>query len=172
MMEAFFDALQRAGVPAEYRRCLKDDIAVALKPIRRKLPPLMDRCLVAFQFFMMCRPSEMWALTWEDVDLKSGRVLLNKAMRAVSGGFAVSSGSKIGPRGDRSAEMGETLTGLLRALRKAAMASSGQSNHVFTTLTGMPITGWRWNKNVWPRVRKNLELPDGPTFYSLKALGN
>ncbi len=209
MMENFFRALEVCQASPEDRRSLKDDIATALKPIRRKLPeplseyfvgikvprierkerlvfdaemifrsiidddkPLMDRCLVAFQFFTMCRPSEMFALTWEDVDLKAGTALLNKAMRPVDGGFAVSSGSKIGAIGDRRFEMNPTLVGLLRSLRKGAMASRKPSKHVFTTLTGMPITGWRWNKNVWPRVRKNLALPNGPTFYSLKALGN
>jgi integrase len=209
MMEAYFRSLELCGVSAENRRSLKDDIATALKPIRRKLPeplseyfvgikvpkverrerlvfdvelifgviidedkPLMDRSLVAFQFFTMCRPSEMFALTWEDIDLRAGKVLLNKAMRSVDGGFAVSDGSKIGPIGDRQFDLNPTLLALLRSLRKTSMATNKQSNHVFTTLTGMPITGWRWNKNVWPRVRKNLSLPNGPTFYSLKASGN
>jgi integrase len=40
-----------------------------------------DRALIAFLFTIQCRPSELFALTWDDIDLRSGTVSFNKATR-------------------------------------------------------------------------------------------
>jgi len=90
------------------------------------------RALVAFQFVTQCRPSEMFALTWPDLDLKSGLVKFEKAVRRTDDGFKVTAGTKTAQKGVRQVPLGVNLTQLLRTLKALATADGYGDGRVFT----------------------------------------
>jgi uncharacterized protein YeeX (DUF496 family) len=130
--------------------------------------PLEDRLFVAFPFIMQCRPSEMFALTWSDI--QDGQITFQKATRKVQGGYAITEGTKTGDKGIRTLPLGETLTQMLREVQKARMASGKATDWVFHhNRRSLNKDRLRYR---WRQVKKSLGLPDGPTFYSLKKSGN
>lgn len=142
---------------------------LVLGTITNESLPLADRCLVAFEFVMNCRPSEIFALTWDDIDLDLGIVHFHKRTVGTKEGYQVLAGSKTGAAGMRSWVMGKTLTEMMRAYKEQSPTT--KEGWVFTTRRGLPLTNERF-KDLWPQIRQSLNLPAGPTFYSLKHAGN
>jgi|GEM_PF-2750887 len=138
--------------------------------------PLAERAVCAFQMFTLCRPSEIWALDWNDLDLDNCTGRLGKRVRSSpAGGFAIKPGSKTEDQDSgagRPLYLLPDLAQMLRSLRKLRMARGRVTPHVFQTAEGNRINNDSFQKRVWPRIKKSLGLPDGPTFYSLKHAGN
>lgn len=132
--------------------------------------PLEARLLAAFILITQCRPSEQFALQWQDVDLANKTVRIEKAVRLTHRGYKVSAGTKTGDKGERSLPLGAALFAMLRELRKERMASGSIQDHVFLW-RGKPLNKDRC-RYAWEEAREQLGLPEGPTFYSLKTLGN
>lgn len=141
-----------------------------LSVIADETKPLEDRMFVAFLFVTQCRPSEMFALTWSDIDMRNGSVCFHKVVRKERGGFFVREGTKTGERGARTIPLGEVLCDMLRTVQKARMTSNEASEYVFL------YDGYRLDKNRcryhFRNVKQSLGLPGGPTLYSLKKSGN
>jgi integrase len=142
-----------------------------------------DRALVAFLFMMHCRPSEMFALTWDDIDLKAGRVQFDKATRLVDKNkYEVTPGSKIKKRGQirddagiRNVKVPADLLKLLRELKQWRKDTGKTSKWVFLTATGLPLQPGIRHRTRWASCAKRTGLPTGkgaPSFYALKHLGN
>jgi len=133
--------------------------------------PVESRAIVAFEFIINCRPNEMWALLWSDIDWQADEVTISKALQRDEHGFTVKDCTKTGRSGDRRLPLGPLLADLLRRIHKARMAHGPSSEYVFCR-----PDGGRHDKDsfsyVWDRIRKELSLPEGPTFYSLKTTGN
>jgi integrase len=213
VVEEFFNALEREGVGAITRGKLRNDLRLALKQAKRRIPervgdyfedvhvptlarkprklfdaeqilrvindpakPANHRALVAFQFVTQCRPSEMFALTWPDVDLKNGLVTFDKAVRRTDDGFKVTPGSKTAQKGVRQVPLGANLRQLLRTLKAVATANGDADGPVFTWQGKRDRRPKPLNKDrmryAWRDAKESLGLPDGPDFYSLKHLGN
>jgi integrase len=133
--------------------------------------PLEARAIVAFEFIMNCRPNEMFALTWSDIDWKTEQVTICKAVQRDQHGFKVKDSTKTGRKGDRVLPLGPILAPLLRQVQKARMANGTASDYVFCQPDGRPYEKDSF-AYAWDRIRKKLGLPDGPTFYSIKRTGN
>jgi integrase len=130
-----------------------------------------SRATVAFEFIINCRPNEMWPLLWDDIDWQTNEVTINKALQRDEHGYTVKDCTKTGRRGDRRLPLGTLLSDLLRRILKARMADGVASEYVFCQADGT-----RHDKDsfayAWDRIRRELNLPSGPTFYSLKTVGN
>jgi integrase len=213
IVEEYFNALEREGISAITRGKLRNDLRLALRQAKRRIPervadyfedvsiptlarkprelfdvdqilkvindpskPVNHRTLVAFQFITQCRPSEMFALTWFDVDLKNGLVTFAKAVRRTQDGFRVTAGTKTAQKGVRQVPLGGNLTQLLRTLKAVATAKGNGDGPVFTWQGKRDKKPKPLNKDrmryAWRDAKSSLGLPDGPDFYSLKHLGN
>jgi integrase len=113
----------------------------------------------------------MWALQWKDIDLEKGVVHFYKAMRKSESSYNVSDGTKTGYKGVRTLPLGNTLLEMLTALRRPLEGQETASLRVFTGPRGEQINKDRF-KSLWEKIEESLGLPPGPTFYSLKHLGN
>jgi integrase len=149
------------------RLFLEADIFAAISDPSK---PLEARLLAGFILITQCRPSEQFALQWQDVDLANKTVRIEKAVRFTHKGFKVKVGTKTGEKGERTLPLGEALFNMLRELRKERMASGSIEDHVFLW-RGKPLNKDRC-RYAWDEAREQLGLPEGPTFYSLKTLGN
>lgn len=96
---------------------------------------------------------------------------INKALPRDEHGFSVKDCTKTGRAGDRRLPLGKLLVDLLHRVHEARMADGLSSEYVFYRSDGS-----RHDKDSFAdaceRIRKELKLPDGPTFYSLKTTGN
>jgi integrase len=156
------------------------DISLLWNIINDETKPLMYRTMVLAQLVVQCRPQDLFALQWDDLDLNAQTVKFSKAMRKTRDGWVVTEGSKTTHKKAaveaRLEPLGPRLASMLQRLRGAA---TGQC-YVFTTRTGKPITHPEFQRvvskrsrgGVWVAMKAELELPDGPTFYSLKTTGN
>lgn len=166
----YLERLPEGSLPPRQKPIVMFEAADIFERITNESYPLEDRAIVAAMFILNRRPSEIFALQWSDVDFDSATVHINKRMRQVSGGsFEIAKGTKNkkGDQGMRELQMGTYLYPLLARLKEQA-----KSTFVFLTKTEkVPYTVQNMRKN-WPLIRKCLNLPDGPTFYSLKHLGN
>jgi len=129
------------------------------------------RAIVAFIFMLNCRPNEMFALRWSDIDWRSESVTIRRAVRVDRGGYTERDTTKTGRRGDRALPLGPVLADLLRRVKKTRMAQQNVSDFVFCEANGARFCKDSF-RYAWRRVRAVLKLPDGPTFYSLKTTGN
>lgn len=127
--------------------------------------PLEYRLMVAFQMTAMCRPSEMWALTWADISEDFTAVKFDKALRLTKDGERVTPGTKNHVSG--TVHLPDFVASMLREVRKRRMASEA----VFVTDAGEPMTKDRFQAR-WPKIKAALGLTGPATFYSLKHLGN
>lgn len=139
------------------------------------LPPDL-RLPIAFEFVVNCRPSEMFALRWADVDFRGDRVSFHAAMvwtkhEKGQPAYRIREHGKGGEKSDRIVPMPPELTALLRSVQKDRLSNGPPSEYVFCRANGEP-----YNKDTfdtfWQCLRETLGLPLGPTFYSLKTLGN
>ena len=142
-----------------------------LERIKNELMPLESRIVVAFEFIINCRPNEMWALLWSDIDWKTEQVTISKAFSKDEHGFKLRESTKTGRKGDRILPLGSLLADLMRRVQKARMKEGKASDYVFCQSDGRPYDKDTF-KYAWRQIRKDLELPEGPTFYSLKTTGN
>jgi integrase len=138
---------------------------------------------VGFLFMVQCRPSEMFALQWSDIDLKNGIVSINKATRQVDKNkYAVTPGSKVQKKGEiaddvgiRKVKLPVLLFTLLRELQQFRKDMGKTSPWVFTTVSGLPLQPGIRIRRRWAVIVKRTGLPSGkgaPTFYTLKHVGN
>ena len=145
------------------------DINHLMKVIPDETMPLMWRILVFFAFETMCRPSEQFALTWNDIDFDNGTVTFNKAMRKTSDGYEVSADTKRGKDSNRTIPVSKDLLLMLRTLQKQMKY---QRRHVFASNTGSQLNMDNFAK-VWSQIKRELKFPKGcPSFYKLKHTGN
>lgn len=93
--------------------------------------PLESRAVVGFEFIMNCRPNEMWALLWSDIDWKTEQVTISKAFSKDEHGFKLRESTKTGRKGDRRLPLGSLLVDLLRRVQKARMKQGTASDYVF-----------------------------------------
>ena len=142
-----------------------------------------DRALVGSLFMLQCRPSELFALQWSDIDMASGIVSINKATRQVEKNkYSVTPGSKSQKTGQirddvgiRDVQMPVLLFALLRELKKFRSDMGKTSPWVFLTPTGLPLQPGSRFRRRWKNVVQHTGLPagqDAPTFYTLKHAGN
>jgi integrase len=142
-----------------------------------------DRALIGFLFMVQCRPSEMFALQWDDINLQNGIVSINKATRLTEKNkYEVTAGSKVQRKGEisddagiRRVKMPALLTTLLRDLQKYRKDMGNTSPWVFITASGLPLQPGIRIRRRWAAIVKRTGLPSGagaPTFYSLKHIGN
>lgn len=208
LLERYFDRLLRAGLSANRRNMVRQDLMLALRKAKRRLPfPVSEyftdipqareerkrkalfnpedvldriydderdseaRLVVAFEFIMNCRPNEMFALTWTDIDWRAQTVSIYKAVQRDRTGFKINGATKTGRKGDRLLPLPELLIDLLRRTQRQRMAEGRSSEYVFCDKRGRPYDKDSF-ANEWARIRKSLDMPDGPTFYSLKTTGN
>jgi len=129
---------------------------------------LAARTVVAFQFLMLCRPSEYAALTPQDVNFETGEVIFNKAFRKVGPDeFKVMPNTKSGEESNRSVIMPSFLLELMKRHCK----NLKPNQYIFRTARGHAITNFK-AKGYWKWVRTQLGMDKGPTMYSLKSSGN
>jgi integrase len=142
-----------------------------------------DRALIAFLFMIQCRPSELFALTWDDIDLRNGTVSFNKATRLTAKNkYEVTGGSKVQRKGEigedvgiRDIKMPVLLFTLMTELQQFRKDMAKTTKWVFTTVTGLPLAPGIRIRRRWAMIVKRTGLPSGkgaPTFYTLKHLGN
>jgi integrase len=169
----YFEDLDVPALPKRIKPLMVFDPQMIFAAITDESKPIEDRALVAFQFIMQCRPSEMFALTWDDIDLETGSVTFYKKVAQVKkpgleARWDVIETPKTGQSGVRTIALGAGLVALLTELRKKSKNGKG---FVFCSAQGKMLHKERF-KDMWPKVKRSLSLPDGPTFYSLKHLGN
>lgn len=166
--EDYFENLRLAQQQTRPQRLF--NASAVLDAVTNESLPIEARAFVGFIFMTLCRPSEMFALEWSDIDLRDGTVRIDKAVRLTPNGYAVDGGTKTGSKGNRTRPLNATLLALLRSLKKSQMQSGTFGGRVFLW-KGKPLTKER-TRYAWRDAKKALALPDGPTFYSLKKLGN
>lgn len=182
-----FDQAEEYMTGEDPRRLLlkKVEIESALEPNRQFLDqdeveaaihdetkPLQARLILAFQFSVMCRPSEMWALTWADFTADFSEASFTKATRRGKDGVAVRPGTK--NYVNRTIPMWGLVSALLRELRKARMAAGVTSEYVFLAVeapVALAMTNDRFQHR-WPAMRTALGLTGTAGLYSAKHLGN
>jgi integrase len=148
------------------------DVQSVLRAIEDHTKPILPRALVGFEFYMMNRPSETFALTWGDFTADLRHVDFTKASRRTAEGEAVTPGLKTKSR--RTVRVPAALVVLLQELRKEQRtkgAGWSEADRVFLTNTGLPFSKDRFAAR-WQGFRKLLGLASGPTYYSLKSTGN
>jgi integrase len=111
------------------------------------------------------RPGELFALTWEDVNLDGGHITISKSLEDIAGNLRVKEVKT--KRGRRRIDISERTVQALQEHRKRMLAGGHISGPVFCDTTGghLRITNLRKNSLV-PLLRR-AGLPD-LTFYSLR----
>jgi integrase len=139
-----------------------------------------DRVFIAFLFMIQCRPSEMFALTWADVDFKKGSVRINKAMRRdkEKSRYMVTPGSKIRKKGkigkdpgNREIMMPKLLCDLMNNLKQWQQDNGSNPLWPFLSVQGLQLTGDLFRAK-WRGVKKRTGLPTekgAPTFLHAQA---
>lgn len=134
--------------------------------------PVEDRALIGFPFILNRRPSEAFALQWTDLDLDAGTIHIHKAMKRILGGSFKIGKLKTEDKAIRVLPLGEELKSLFARLQQQRIQQGIENQFVFLTKTDrVPYNTQNFKKN-WKKIKKVLRLPDGPTYYSLKHLGN
>jgi integrase len=142
--------------------------------IEKPTNELFDRTVIAFQFQTMCRPSEMWALDWADLDLAGATVHFDKVVRRTATGMKVQGRLKNDHKKEAH-EQGKTvpLSSFLVSLLRELQVDPRRSGPVFRTSQGSRINKDNFKARVWPAMKARLGLPaDCPVFYTLKHAGN
>jgi len=169
LIHSYFQGIDKPTVPEAAERELFP-VPLLMNVLFDESKAIEYRALVALQLYTLARPSELYALRWSDVDLPNQEITYNKKVEMVDGGFKPVDGSKTGKKGTGSVFCVETLAKILRDLQKRRMSEGMPSEHVLL-YQGKPLNHDRF-KYVWRAAKKALGLPNGPTFYSLKHLGN
>lgn len=178
------------------------DWRVVCQSILDDSKPLRERALVAIAMHTLRRPSELFALKWKDIDWKRRQIVIRKAMRKTADGYQVQDRTKNGvetmielapiyldllkqlkSQPGLSCEKcgyGETANHhrvprfkhkIAEGVHHFSPVMAGDNDYIFTTTMGLPLNKENF-KGVWKSIKKNLELPDGPTFYSFKHMAN
>jgi integrase len=164
---SFFDFRKYTLPTIEPRPKVLFDPTLVYRTLLDESKPLRDRALLAFPFFTACRPQDMWALTWGDLDLDLGFVHFTKKVKRTEDGWGIVPGSKTGKAGTRAVPLAAILLDMLRPLR----GDAEDDVLLFTTDRGTHIDKDSM-RYIWEAARKRLGLPEGPSLYSLKHLGN
>ena len=166
----YFIDIKSSGSETKPKKLFNDEDI--LDRIEDESLPLESRAIIAFEFMINCRPNEMWPLMWSDIDWRAGEITIDKAVQRDAHGFIVKQSTKTGRKGDRSRlPLGSQVADLLRRLHKMRMANGPSSEYIFCRPDGgrHETDSFRY---AWRRIRQELNLPEGPTFYSLKTSGN
>jgi integrase len=182
-IDALFDESELPTVVTNAGNRLIFDYEQIFQIITDSTKLIDDRALIGFLFMIQCRPSEMFALTWADVDLKKGYVKINKAMRRdkEKSRYKVTPGSKVRKKGkiakdpgNREVVMPKLLCDLMTELKTWQQESGSNVNWPFLSVQGLQLTGDLFRAK-WRGVKKRMGLPTekgAPTFYTLKHAGN
>ena len=121
-----------------------------------------------------CRPGELAALRWADVDLKRERLNVTRAMARLAGG-AVEYGEPKTDTGRRMIPLPPSAVVVLREHRQRQleerMKHGGEwedSDLVFTGEDGAPLQLGNVRRRDFHRIVKRADLPEGLTLYSLR----
>jgi integrase len=167
--------------------------AAAVRPPRLRrpaprppMPEEMDRLLPAAEAagdrlgalwtlacYAGCRPGELLALRWEDVDLDAGTVTVRRTLTKVRGS-AVAFHAPKSDHGRRTLRVDRAAVDALRAHRRrqaaerVALGPDYEDNGlVFCTATGSPLLP-RWAVRQFKRATARAGLPAGIRFYDLR----
>lgn len=136
--------------PAEERRSLtKHEIDLLLK----SLPDHRGNLLCKFMLFCGLRPSEAMALRWSDVDLKNGRVHINKATKkdGTVGGTKSKAGQRTVPIPDLFLEE------LQKVEHEPFALVCPQTNGKMQTKSSV--------RKMWTSVKKQMDILNGAEVY-------
>jgi integrase len=103
--------------------------------------------LVAWQFHTGMRPSETFGLTWRDIDLDAGTILINKSRNMKAENPTKTANS------ERLIRIDEALIKLLKLLPSRAL----QIPNVFVGKLGNPMTK-KWAEHFWKGPLKTLGI--------------
>ncbi|MBV8149503.1 MAG: O-antigen ligase family protein [Candidatus Eremiobacteraeota bacterium] len=133
--------------------------------------PIEARALYAVQLLTLARPSEIFALTWADLDLDNATITFNKKIERTSDGWkVVSIGKAAASEGVDTIPLVPLLRDILRHLKKHALSRGELQDRVFL-YDGRPLNSDRIDR-AFKAAREALGLRPGPTFYTLKYVGN
>jgi len=103
--------------------------------------------LIAWQFLTAMRPSETFALTWQDIDLEHGVVSINKSRSA---GEIAATKTK---NSERIIQIDQALIDLLKLLPSRQVGIE----HVFVGKRGDPMSK-KWAEHSWAGPLKTLQI--------------
>ena len=98
------------------------------------------------------RPSEVQALTWDDIDLKSNTISISKSMKR---------DGTVGPPKTKSAYRSVPIPLHLLALLQSSISEGDIFSHNLT-----------WRRRMWDNVRREMALAMGATTYRNKIVDN
>ena len=106
-----------------------------------KNEPLKTQAVIMLALDLGCRRGELLALTWDDVDLKSGRVIINKSVQSAEGRIYQKETKT--PNGDRVNFISHSTCVLLKKYQTEQLAQKFRlgpewinTNRIFTTSNG------------------------------------
>lgn len=121
------------SVQVEVKRQKLFDADLIRERIFDETLPIESRAWAAFIFFIACRPNEMMALQWSDIDWKKGVVTICKALAKAEHGFEVKGSTKTGRNDDREAPLGSFLADALRRIQRCRMSNGTNAVNLRTT---------------------------------------
>lgn len=135
--------------------------------------PLVYRTMVAMQLTIQCRPQDLWALTWDNVDTEKHTVTFYRAVRKTRRGWEATLGSKTTHKTARRVEgRMEPLDPDVSAMLRRRRGDAEGTALVFPGTNGVPINGSSFHQTIWPRLKSALGLTGSATFYALKTMGS
>ncbi len=172
-LQLYFERMPTCSLPKRQSVPVLFEPADLEAALRNPALPIEHRAVVAFPLISLCRPSEMFALTWDDIDLEHGLYSITKSLKRIGHGTFKIGPPKTGDSGKRFAEpLGGFLTGLLRELQSHRTASQVTSPFVFLSADRhVPYTVQSFKKS-WRKIKESLGLKGQQRFYDLKHWGN
>ena len=126
-----------------------------------------DRALLTLAVTTGMRQGEIFALTWDDVDLPARTIAIRRTLAEDRDGHLVRSEPKT-PKSRRVVYLPELARTALTALQGEGSSASGC---VFTSAAGTPLRKNNFLKRVFKPLLRQAELPD-VTFHSLRHTAN
>jgi integrase len=126
-----------------------------------------DRALLTLAVTTGMRQGEIFALTWDDVDVAASSISIKRTLAQDRHGHLVRSEPKT-PKSRRVIYLPELAQQALTALCGEGDSASG---FVFTSAVGTPLRKNNFLKRVFKRLLRQAELPD-VTFHSLRHTAN
>ncbi|HEC61964.1 MAG TPA: DUF3596 domain-containing protein, partial [bacterium] len=113
---------------------------------------------VYFLFWTGCRPSETTALTWGDVDLRTGRVEISKSRYMGEDAATKTFGS------NRTISLFTIVVDMLQDLKPLRVT---EGDHVFLNAIGKPIDAAHWQQRYWHTALRACDIRPRK-FYSTR----
>lgn len=187
----YFEDVSVPSLPKRIAKRQLFDPAQIARTILDESKPLRERALLMFAAHALRRPSEIFALKWTDIDWPKFTVMINKAVRVAEVGFEVTDGTK--NKVESEIILHPYLIDLLQRMKQQPLSACEtcgytetakhkdhqyipktptDDDHIFVSSMGKMLNKDNFKRHYWPAMKKSLDLPNGPTFYSLKHLGN